>query len=312
MNSVKTVLGIVAIIVIIIFISSYYTVDEGSKALLFRLGQMQKNAKTGDVQVMQPGLHFKIPFIEHAQDFDMRLQTLDIKSSRIVTEEKKYVIVDYYVKWRINNLSLFYTSTSADYQQAGNLLQQQLNDILRAQFGQRTIKEVVSQDRAKIMAEILKQANVGANKLGIEVTDVRIKQIDLPDTVTSTVYQQMRAERERVGTEHRSQGLANAEAIRAAADAKVTISIATAQAQAAQFEAEGDAAAAKIYADAYMQDPKFYAFYRSMLAYQAVFVSKDNILVLKPDSEFFKYFNSTEDLTKTKANVKANAKTKEK
>lgn len=291
MNSIKKILAAAVIIIAIILFSSCYTVTEGHQALLLRLGQLQKNANTNQAKVMLPGLHFKIPFIETAQDFDTRLQTLDITSSRIVTAEKKYVIVDYYVKWRITNLEKFYTSTSGDYQQAGNLLQQQLNDILRAQFGQKTIAEVVSQDRLQIMAELLKQANNGTNSLGIEVTDVRIKQIDLPETVTNTVYQQMQAERERVATQHRSQGQATANALRAQADANVSITIAKAEEAAAQLKANGNATAAKIYADAYNQDPQFYAFYRSMLAYQAAFASKDDILILRPNSEFFKYFN---------------------
>jgi len=280
------------VLAIVILFSSYYTVNEGQQALLLRLGKLEKSAATGKVEVMQPGLHFKIPFIEHVRSFDTRLQTLDIKSSRIVTEEKKYVIVDYYVKWRISNLPQFFISTSGNYQQAGNLLQQQLNDTLRAQFGQRTIKEVVSQDRVNIMATLLTQANVNAHKLGMEVVDVRIKKIDLPETVTNTVYQQMRAERERVATEHRSQGKATAEAIKAQADASVTVAIATAQTQAAKFRSEGDAAAANIYSKAYAQDSAFYAFYRSVLAYQKSFASKHDVLVLKPSSQFFEYFNS--------------------
>lgn len=295
MNSIKSVFGIIVVLAIIILFSSYYTVDEGHQALLLRLGKLEKNATTGKVEVMQPGLHFKIPFIEHVRDFDSRLQTLDIKSSRIVTEEKKYVIVDYYAKWRISNLAKFFVSTTGNYQQAGSLLQQQLNDALRAQFGQRTIKEVVSQDRINIMANLLKQANSSAHNIGMEVVDVRIKKIDLPETVTNTVYQQMRAERERVATEHRSQGKAAAEAIQAQADANVTITLATAQAEAAKFKAEGDAEAAGLYAKAYMQDASFYAFYRSLLAYQQSFSSKKDILVLKPNSQFFKYFNSADN-----------------
>jgi len=163
---------------------------------------------------------------------------------------------------------------------------------LRAQFGQRTITEVVSQDRINIMANLLKQANLSAHEIGIEVVDVRIKKIDLPETVTNTVYQQMRAERERVATEHRSLGKAAAEAIQAQADANVTVTIATAQAEAAKFKARGDAEAASLYAKAYVQDPGFYAFYRSILAYQQSFASKNDIMVLKPDSQFFKYFNN--------------------
>jgi len=292
MNTIKSAFGIILVLVILVLFSSYYTVDEGHRALLLRLGKLETDSNTGKVEIMRPGLHFKIPFVEHVRDFDTRLQTLDIKSSRIVTAEKKYVIVDYYAKWRISKLAQFFTATSGDYKQADSLLQQQLNDALRAQFGQRTITEVVSQDRINIMANLLKQANLSAHEIGIEVVDVRIKKIDLPETVTNTVYQQMRAERERVATEHRSLGKAAAEAIQAQADANVTVTIATAQAEAAKFKARGDAEAASLYAKAYVQDPGFYAFYRSILAYQQSFASKNDIMVLKPDSQFFKYFNN--------------------
>lgn len=292
MSTIKSLVSMVVIVAIIILFSSYYTVGEGYQALLLRFGNLKQDHKTGMAKVMKPGLHFKIPLIEHAQNFDIRLQTLDIKSSRIVTEEKKYVIVDYYLKWRIHNLPLFFMSTGGDYLQTENLLQQQLNDILRIQFGKHTIKEVVSQDRLTIMANLLAEANVSAKNLGIDVVDVRIKQIDLPDTVTNTVYQQMRAERERVATEHRSQGLATAEAIRADADATVTVTIASAEKQAAQYKAEGSAKAAKIYGDAYSHDPKFYSFYRSLLAYQSAFHGKEDVLILNPNSQFFKYFKS--------------------
>ncbi len=303
MNALKTLGGIVFVVIIILFFSSYYTVFEGQDALVLRLGKLEKNPTTGKVEVMQPGLHFKVPFIEHVRNFDTRLQTLDITSSRIVTEEKKYVIVDYYAKWRINNLPEFFVATGGDYAQAGKLLQQQLNTILREQFGQRTISEVVSQDRVNIMANILNQANVTAENLGIQVVDVRIKQIDLPETVTNTVYQQMRAERQRIATEHRSEGKAAANAIRAKADADVTVAIADAKAKAAQFRAEGDAKAAAIYAKAYSKDATFYAFYRSLLAYETAFSSKRDILVLKPDSQFFKYFNHSKS-TRSQEDVK--------
>jgi modulator of FtsH protease HflC len=223
----------------------------------------------------------------------MRLQTLDIKSSRIVTAEQKDVIVDYYVKWRISDPVLYYTRASGSAQHANLLLEQQLNDGLRAQFGRRTISEVVSDDRTTIMDALSQQANVNAQKLGIQVIDVRIKRIDLPTEVSTAVFERMRAERERVAMEHRSTGKASAEAIRANADANVTVMIAMAKEQAANLRAQADAQAAKVYTDAYSQNPDFYAFYRSLLAYKKVFNNRENnILVLRPDSQFFKYFNA--------------------
>lgn len=292
MSILKTTLAIIFTLVAILVLSSVFTVREGQQALLLRFGKMDTNPKTGKIEIFGPGLHFKKPFIEHARLFDARIQTADVQSDRIVTAEKKHVLVDYYVKWRINNFPIFYTRTGGNYQQASNLLQQQLNDSLRALFGKRTIQEVVAEDRVKIMVSLLGQANSSAKNLGIDVIDVRIKKIDLPETVTNTVYQQMRAERERVATGHRSQGKADAEAIEAQADANVTVVIANAKAQAAKIRAQGDALAAETYNDAYSKDAEFYAFYRSMLAYQHSFDTKKDILVLKPDSQFFRYFNN--------------------
>jgi len=292
MNISKNAILFIIFLVLALFYTTVYTVNEGEQALLLRLGTIETDA--GGMPVVEgPGLHFKIPLITQANIFDTRLQTLDIKSSRIVTAEQKDVMVDYYVKWRINDLALYYTRTGGDPQQANLLLEQQLNDGLRAQFGRRTISEVVSDDRATIMDTLGKQANDTAQRLGIKVVDVRIKRIDLPAEVSSAVFERMRAERERVATEHRSTGKANAEGIRANADADVTVIVATASAQAAAIRAQGDGQAAKIYADAYSKDADFFAFLRSLQAYKAVFSKpQNNLLVLKPDGQFFKYFNS--------------------
>lgn len=288
----------VALLILAYF--SLYTVNEGEKALLLRLGNLVSNSQTDQAFIKGPGLHITVPFITQVRIFDTRLQTLDIKSSRIVTAEQKDVIVDYFVKWRINNLALYYTRTGGSAEQANLLLEQLLNDGLRAQFGRRTIGEVVSDDRATIMGTLSEQANASAQSLGIVVVDVRIKRIDLPSEVSSAVFERMRAERERVATEHRATGRASAEAIRARADAEATVTIATANAEAASIRGQGDAQAAKVAADAYGKDPNFFAFLRSLQAYEAVF-SKDqnNILVLKPDNQFFKYFNQAEATTTT-------------
>lgn len=287
----NTLLLILAIIFILLY-SSAYVVTEGEQAILFRLGNVVSNHATGNAYVEGPGLHFKMPIITQVEIFDTRLQTLDIKSSRIVTAEQKDVIVDYYVKWRITNPVLYYTRTGGDPSQANVLLEQQLNDSLRAQFGRRTIGEVVSDDRAIIMDTLNKQANANAQRLGISVIDVRIKRIDLPSEVSQAVFERMRAGRERVAMEHRATGRATAEAIRANADAEVTIAVATAATQAANIKSHGQGLAAKVYADAYSKDPNFFAFLRSLQAYKKIFAKdQNNLFVLKPDSDFFKYFN---------------------
>lgn len=284
------------LILIIIISSSVFIIREGQEGLLLRLGKIETDTN-GQAEIYKPGLHFKIPFITTAKVFDVRLQTLAIESSRIVTAEKKDVLVDYYVKWRVNNLPLYFTRTNGDRHEAEILLEQQINDGLRAQFGLRTIKEVVANERSNIMEVLRNKANQSAAEIGVDVVDVRIKGIDLPSEVSSAVYQRMRAERERVAAEHRSEGKAKAEAIRASADANVTITLAKAKSEAIKLRGEGDAVAAKIYAAAYSQDPKFYSFYQSLLAYSNSFNNKQDILVLSPDSQFFKYFNSMQGST---------------
>jgi len=290
----KTIKGLelgLLICLIVAVLSCMFTVREGEQVLLLRLGKIEVDEQ-GNPQVFQPGLHFKIPLITQARYFDVRLQTLAIESSRIVTEEKKDVLVDYYIKWRVNNLPVYYTRTNGDRHEAEVLLEQQINDGLRAQFGRRTIKEVVANERADIMESLRKKANQNAAELGIDVVDVRLKGIDLPDEVSAAVFDRMRAERERVAAEHRSEGKAQAEAIRAQSDANVTVVLAKAKSEAIKLRGDGDALAAKIYAEAYSRDPKFYSFYQSLLAYGSAFNNKKDVLVLSPDSQFFKYFNS--------------------
>lgn len=288
----NSILFLIVVALAIVY-STFYTVSEGEQAILLRLGNIETSGPNGSASIAGPGLHVKLPIITQVRIFDTRLQTLDIKSSRIVTAEQKDVIVDYFVKWRIDNLALFYTRIGGDPTQANVLLEQQLNDGLRAQFGRRTISEVVSDDRTSIMDTLSQQANATASRLGIRVVDVRIKRIDLPSEVSSAVFERMRAERERVATEHRATGKASAEAIRANADATATITVATATAQAANLRSQGDAQAAIIYGDAYSKDPNFFAFLRSLQAYKSVFAKdQNNILVLKPDSQFFKYFSN--------------------
>jgi modulator of FtsH protease HflC len=290
MSASKSFLAVIVLLGLLLVGSSVYEVHEGQHALLLRLGKIVTN-KEGQPAVMSPGLHFKLPFVNSVRIFDTRLQTLANKTSRIVTREKKDVLVDYYIKWRIADLALYYTRTGGNELQAQTLLEQKINDGLRAEFGKRNISDVVSGERTDIMEILRKQADTSAASLGIDVVDVRIKRIDLPSEVSMAVFDRMRAEREQIANAHRSEGKAVAENIRAEADAKVTVILATARSNAVRKRGEGDATAAKIYANAYDQNPSFFALLRSLEAYQKAFNNKRDVLVLKPNNQFFSYFN---------------------
>ena len=292
MDKHKKLIVIGAVVVIVLASMSLYTVRADQKAMIQRLGAL-KGANDGSTYIAEPGLHAKWPVIEHVLMFSTKLQNLDIKSSPIVTVEKKRVIADYFVKWRIRDVPQFYKTTGGSIQSTDQLLEQQLNDALRAEFGRRTINEVVSDDRASIMQALNQKANEGAKKLGIDVVDVRIKGIDLPPEVSGSVFARMRAEREKVATELRAKGHAEGEAVRAKADEQATVIVATARKQANDIRAEGDGRAAKIYADAYTQDESFYSLYRSLEAYRKTFSNPKDIIVVTPQSQFFDYFNQS-------------------
>lgn len=292
MKSFKSVLLISFFGLIVGILSSAYVVQEYQRGLLLRLGEIV-HQKEGKPIVLSPGLGFKIPFLTQVRLFDVRLQTLTVQASRILTQEQKYVLVDYYVKWHVENLPLYYQRTGGDAILAQTLLQQQINDALRAAFGQRTITDMVSGARIDVMALLKNRANATAKNLGISVADVRIKSIDLPQEVSETVFARMRTKREQVATHHRADGKATAEGIRASADGKAAVMIAEATAKAAQIRAEGVAAAAQVYAVIYEKDPDFYSFYRTLKAYETAFKNEGNFLLLSPESEFFKYFNKT-------------------
>jgi modulator of FtsH protease HflC len=285
---------VVFIIALLLVFSGVFVVNEGENALLLRLGKLTTDRKTEAVNVIEPGLHFKIPFIYQVKIFDTRLQTLDIKSSRMVTREKKDVMVDYYVKWRINNLPVYYKATGGNALQVDTLLEQQFNTVLRAEFGKRKISDLVSGERNDVMAILKKRATKGVASIGIEVVDVRIKGIDLPSNASMSVYRRMRADMKKIANRHRADGEAAGEAIRATADAEVTVIVAKATSDAAKIRARGQAKAARIYSDAYMHSPEFYAFYGSLNVYQNTLSSKQDVLVLSLDSPFFKYFNHVE------------------
>lgn len=279
-------------ILFIISYASFYIVTEGQEAILLRLGTIVKLDK--QIKIASPGFHSKIPFLDEVRRFDVRLQTFSIQSSRILTKEQKYVLVDYFVKWRIADIPLYYTRTDGYALQAERLLEQKINDALRAAFGKSSIADAVTGERGNIMLLLKQQADNSAKSLGIDVIDVRIKRIDLPKEVSASVFSRMQTERQQVAMKHRSDGKSAAEAIQAAADAKVTVLLAKAQTQASGIRAQGLAEASRIYNQAYTKNANFYALYRSLEAYRNSFNTKNDFLVLKPESEFFKYFGSLE------------------
>lgn len=284
----KAVISSVVVFFLLFLSSCIFTITQGSHAIMLRLGKLVHDK--GEILVLSPGLHFKMPFIETARVFDTRIQTLDIKSSRIVTKEKKDVMVDYYVKWRIDNLARYFKSTSGNEFKAETLLEQQMNTLLRAEFGKRTISDVVTGGRDDIMDVLRDKAEEQASKLGLHVVDVRIKGIELPANTSNAIYQRMRADMQKIANRHRADGQASAEAIQADADAKVVVALAKARSQGKTIRAEGQARAATIYADAFNQDKDFFAFYRSLNAYVNSFSDKRDMLILDQNSAFFDYF----------------------
>ena len=284
-------------LVITLAVSSVFVIYEGQRGIVFQFSKIKRDSTTNEMMVFDPGLHFKIPFIQSVRKLDARIQTLDEAPDRFVTSEKKDLMVDSFVKWRIVDFSTFYLRTAGSVDNARALLKQKVNNGLRTEFGNRTIKEIVSGDRDAIMQQALESAKSSREDLGIDVVDVRIKAINLPTEVSNSIYERMRAERTAVAKEHRSQGQEQSEIIRATIDAKVTVMLAEAQKNAFTLRGEGDALAAKIYSDAYGKDAEFYRFYRSLEAYENSFNSKNVIMVVKPDSEFFNYLK---DGTKAK------------
>ncbi|HHI93213.1 MAG TPA: protease modulator HflC [Gammaproteobacteria bacterium] len=283
MGQAKGFVSILLLIAVVIAAFSIFTVNEREKAILFRLGEIVKTDFT-------PGLYWKTPFVNNVRKFDSRIQTLDAEPERYLTGEKKNLIVDSFVKWRIKDVANYFTATGGDAVRANLRLSQIIKDGLRGEFAKRTIKEAVSGERQQIMTLITKQANAEAEAFGIEIVDVRIKRIDFPSEISDSVYRRMRAERERVAKDLRSRGAESAEKIRAEADRQRTVIIADAFRDAEILRGEGDAAATEIYAKAYGKDVEFYSLYRSLNAYKTTFSSKSDILVIEPDSEFFKYF----------------------
>lgn len=267
--------------------SSLYIVDQRQQAILFQLGEVV-DVKTS------PGLYFKIPLAQNVRYFDSRILTMDTaEPERFITSEKKNVLVDLFVKWRIVDVKQYYISVRGDEMLAQTRLSQTVNSSLRDEFGNRTVHDVVSGERDKIMEIMRQKADADARKIGVEVVDVRLKRVDLPQEVSESVYRRMEAERKRVANELRSTGAAESEKIRADADRQREVILAEAYRQAQEAKGAGDAKASAIYAEAFQPNPEFYAFYRSLEAYKQSFKNKGDMMVLEPNSEFFKYLKNS-------------------
>lgn len=281
----KGMMGVIALLIVIfVGFGAVYRVDMRQKAIVFQLGEIVRSDD-------EPGLHFKVPFINNVQKFDARIQTMDAAPESYLTKEKKNLVVDSFVKWRISNAADYYTTLGGLKANAENRLAQRVNDALRQEFGKRSVPQVISGDRVEIMDLVRETTDQETKSLGVEVVDVRLKRVDLDTTISIGVYQRMEAERSRVAKDLRARGAEAGEKIRADADRQRAIILAEARREAQQTKGEGDAKATAIYADAFTRDSEFYRMYRSLNAYRATFNSPDNLLVIEPKSEFFRYFN---------------------
>jgi membrane protease subunit HflC len=280
--------GIILVVVGLVGSASVFIVQEQQLALLLRLGEIV------DAD-FEPGLHFKIPIIQDVTKFDKRIQTLDAPPEQFLTVEKKFVVVNSFAKWRISDVAQYFRSTRGNADATARLLSARINAALRDEFGKRTVQEVVSGERAEIMETLAKEANDNAADLGVEIVDVRIKQIDFNENISENIFERMRTERQRVAAELRAQGAEEAEKIQADADRQRIEIVSDSYRQAEQLRGEGDARAAEIYANAFEQDADFYAFWRSLTAYRDVFGDGSSMMVLDPESEFFRFFGAKQN-----------------
>lgn len=279
------------IVVIAIFLMSLFVIPEGERGIVTRFGRLIKD-NNEITRIYEPGLHFKMPMFDRVNVLDARIQTMDDQSDRFVTSEKKDVIIDSYVKWKIKDFGQFYLATGGgNILTAESLLQRRVSDGLRAEIGSKTVKEIVSEKREQVMATVLLDSQEGTGDLGIEVIDLRIKKINLPEEISESIYRRMRAEREAVARKLRSQGREKAEVIRAQSELEVATIIAEADKTAQITRGDADAKVAKLYADTFNKEPEFFSFIRSLKAYENSFNSKNDILVLDPKTDFFKYMN---------------------
>lgn len=276
-----------AVVVLVVLSMSVFVVDQRQRAIVFQLGEVV------DVKT-EPGLHFKVPMLQNVRYFDSRILTLDTgEPERFITAEKKNVLVDSFVKWRIVDVKQYYVSVGGDEQRANTRLLQTVNSSMREEFGKRTIHDVVSGEREQIMNVLREKTDADARKIGIQVVDVRLKRVDLPVEISDSVYRRMDAERKRVANELRASGAAEGEKIKADADKQREVILAEAYREAQKIKGEGDARASALYAAAFGRNPEFYSFYRSLEAYKQSFRSKNDVMVVDPSSDFFKYLKSS-------------------
>ena len=292
MSTLRKILYPALFLVFVLLTQSIFVVKETERAVKLRFGEIVEY----DVE---PGLHFKVPVVNTVRKFDARILTLDAAPQSYLTSEKKALTVDSFVKWRVSDVAKYYTTSGGDEERLRRLLIQRVDAGLRNEFGTRTVKEVVSGQRDELMDKLSNQLNlIAKDELGVEVIDLRVKKIDLPPEVSESVFNRMRTERERLAKELRAQGNEVAEKIRATADKDKTIILADAYREAEEIKGNGDATATATYANAYSKDPEFYDFTRSLKAYESTFESKSDILLINPDSDFFKYLDDSKATNK--------------
>ncbi len=287
MNGKASVLLIILALLVALVSASVFTVDEREFAIKLRFGEILSDE-------FEPGLHFKIPFVNNVVKYDDRILTRNNPTEEFLTQEKKNLKVDFYVKWRITDPGQYYQAVGGDELIATNRLIEIIKDGIRAEFAKRTVQQVVTADRREIMDDMMDTAGQTARELGIEVVDVRVKRLDLPDEVSDSVFNRMRQERARVAAQLRAEGEETAERIRSEADRDRTIILAEAYKESEEIRGEGDADAADIYAAAHQRDPEFYSFYRSLQAYRRSLGAEGDIFVLGPDSDYFRYMKQAE------------------
>ncbi len=292
--------GVTVLVILSLFAgSSLFTVYESSRVIIARLGALQSDSE-GTVQIYGPGLHWKLPVIDKIHVFDTRLHMTEVPSERIVTKEKEVLLVDLFVQWRIKDYALYYNATQGQglgdglsgLDRAQQLLRQNVKGILHAEFGQRTLQEVVSGERRELTEKMAKRSNENVKAYGMEIIDLRVNRVEYPPEVNEKVFARMSSERKRVAVGYRASGESKAAIIRAEADRKAKVMVAEAQKESEQLRGEGDAKASEIYAKSFNQSPEFYQFYRSLEAYRKIFNTKQDLFILKPDSDFFKYFRN--------------------
>ncbi|MCP4413969.1 MAG: protease modulator HflC [Gammaproteobacteria bacterium] len=289
---------LIIMILLLVGLNSIFIVKQWEAGILLRFGKVHRIVDTGKADVREPGIHFKYPFIDKIAYVDTRIQTMDSLPQEVMTNEKKALLVDTYVKWVVEDYAQFYLRTQNDFNRAESLLERIVNTDLRAEVGLNSVNQTISGERAQMMVNIRDNSNKSAPEFGIRIVDVRVKQVNYPTEISGTVYERMRSERRRVATAFRSNGRKEAEVIEAGADRKATVIKADAEREAKVLIGQADAEAAKIYASAYEKNSEFFSFVRSLQAYEKSFNNNQDIMVMKPDSDFFKFMKESKGSSK--------------